>query len=69
MKKEIPWQDQCPTFFERRSPGKRYVNARWRCPRKKLKGLPYCAYCEPWSKKQERLAAKRAQTPPQGERS
>ena len=56
----VDYEQRCPTRFERRSPGKRYVNARWRCPRKKLKGLPYCSYCEPWDKKQARLAAKRA---------
>lgn len=60
MKKEIPWQDRCPTHFERRSKGKRYVNSRWRCPRPKMKGLPYCSYCEPYSKKMERLEAKKA---------
>ena len=54
----IPHEDRCPSSFERRTPGRRYVNARWRCPRKKLKGLPYCSYCEPQDKKRERLAAK-----------
>lgn len=57
--KEIPLENRCPTTFERRSPGKRYVNARWRCPRPKLKGLPYCSYCEPYSAKRERLDAKK----------
>jgi len=49
------WPDRCPTRFERRTPGKQYANARWQCPRKKLKGLPYCSYCEPSDKKRERL--------------
>lgn len=59
MRKQIPWEDRCPTSFERRTKGRMYVNRRWRCPRKKLKGLPYCSYCEPWSEKQARLATKR----------
>ena len=49
------WPDRCPTLFVRQTPGKQYVNARWQCPRKKLKGLPYCSYCEPSDKKRERL--------------
>jgi hypothetical protein len=53
----VPWEDRCPTSFERRTKGRVYVNARWRCPRKKLKGLPYCSYCEPFAKKLERLRA------------
>jgi hypothetical protein len=57
---ERDWRDRCPTTFERRTPGKRYVNARWRCPRPKMKGLPYCSYCEPYSEKRARLEAKRA---------
>ena len=65
--KPVPYEDRCPKWFERRSPGKRYVNSRWRCPRPKLKGLPYCAYCEPWDKKRERLQAKRVRTFAQGE--
>ena len=54
-------KNRCPMYFERRIKGKRYVSSRWRCPRQKLKGLPYCSYCEPWSKKKERLDAKRLQ--------
>lgn len=57
MKKEIPWQDRCPTMFEKRIPGKRYVAKRWQCPRKKMKGLPYCAYCEPHREKIKRRDA------------
>lgn len=60
MKEKIPYERRCETTFERKTPGKRYVNARWRCPRPRLKGLPYCSYCEPWGAKQERLAQKRA---------
>lgn len=48
---------QCTRYFERRSKGVRYVNARWRCPRPKLKGLPYCSRCEPLADKFERLRA------------
>ena len=51
--------DRCQTTFERKPKGLRYVTARWRCPRKKLKGLPYCSYCEPSWEKEQRLKAKR----------
>ena len=68
-RKTIPWEEQCPKYFERRTPGRQYVNARWNCPRKKLRGLPYCSYCEPWDKKQARLAAKRAITAARGKAS
>jgi hypothetical protein len=51
---------RCPTRFERKPKGLRYVTARWQCPRFCLKGLPYCSYCEGYSRKQERLAANRA---------
>ena len=57
MKRQMLNSEQCPTHFERRTPGRRYVNWRWQCPRKKLRGLPYCSYCEPWDKKRERLLA------------
>lgn len=56
MKSKVPQEDRCQTRFERRSHGKMYVNRRWQCPRKRLKGLPYCSYCEPGHKKAERLA-------------
>ena len=59
VRKQIPREDRCPKYFERRTRGRMYVNARWRCPRKRLKGLPYCSYCEPADKKHERLAALR----------
>jgi hypothetical protein len=55
----VPHEDRCPTRFERSTAGRRYVNARWQCPRKKLRGLPYCGYCEPWDKKRDRLAARK----------
>lgn len=58
MKKPIEREDRCGTMFERRGKGMRYVYARWQCPRKKLKGLPYCSYCEPYSEKLKRRAAK-----------
>lgn len=51
--------DRCPTMFERRGKGMRYVYARWQCPRKKMKGLEYCSYCEPYSKKLERWEAEK----------
>jgi len=38
-------QTRCPTMFERRSKGKRYVISRWRCPRNKALGMPLCSYC------------------------
>lgn len=57
-KSTVPSEDRCPTTFERKPRGCRYVTARWRCTRKKLVGLPYCSYCEPFSKKLERLRAK-----------
>jgi hypothetical protein len=60
MRKKIPYEERCKKYFERRTKGRMYVNARWHCPRKKLKGLPYCSYCEPRDKKRERLAAKKA---------
>jgi hypothetical protein len=56
---KVPYEKRCPTRFERGDPRKKYVDRRWQCPRPKLKGLPYCSYCEPWGKKQERLEAKR----------
>lgn len=62
MKSIVDRADRCKTVFEHRTPGKMYVNARWRCPRKKLRGLPYCSYCEPYSEKIKRLEAKRNQT-------
>ena len=55
--KERDWRERCTTRFERRSPGKMYVNRRWQCPRPKMKGLPYCSYCEPYSDKMKRLSA------------
>lgn len=59
MVKEVPLEQQCGNTFERKPKGLRYVTARWRCKRKKLKGgLPYCSYCEPSWKKLERLEAK-----------
>lgn len=60
MSAAVDWEDRCPNYFERKIPGRRIVSSRWPCPRKRLKGLPYCSYCEPWSKRQERLAAKRS---------
>lgn len=58
MKPTVPYEQRCPTNFERRTRGRRYVNSRWQCPRKKLKGLPYCSYCEGYQRKRERLTAK-----------
>jgi hypothetical protein len=55
MRHEVPFEDRCPTYFDRRTRGARFVLARWQCPRKKMKGLPYCSYCEPLNKKLERL--------------
>lgn len=57
MKKEIPWERRCKTFFEARTPGKRYVNRRWQCPRAALKGLSVCSYCETIPEKEKRRAA------------
>lgn len=58
-RKEIPFEQRCPTTFERRSKGKRYVYARWQCPRKKLKGKDYCSYCTPYSVREARAQQKR----------
>ena len=55
MANALDMAERCPTMFERRGKGMRYVYARWRCPRKKMKGLPYCSYCEPASEKHKRL--------------
>lgn len=49
--KEIPHEQRCVTVFERRGRGMRYVYARWRCKRKKVKGCEHCSYCKrcrPW---------------------
>ena len=43
---EIPYEQRCVTHFERRGRGKRYVYARWQCPRKKVRGSDYCSYCK-----------------------
>lgn len=61
MKTKVPFADRCPTRFERGPKHRRYVTWRWQCPRKKLKGLPYCSYCERYSVKMERLAKKKAE--------
>jgi hypothetical protein len=60
---KVPYEERCPTHFERSTPGRMYVNRRWQCPRKKLKGLPYCSYCEPSDKKRERLSMAARATP------
>ena len=51
------WHERCPTHFEKKIPGRRIVSRRWQCPRPKMKGLPYCAYCEPYSEKVKRRDA------------
>lgn len=51
--------DRCVNVFERRGKGMRYVYARWRCKRKKMKFSSYCSYCEPPWEKEKRKAAKR----------
>ena len=60
MTKPVPYDLRCHGWFERRTQGRRYVNRRWQCPRKALKGLRLCSYCEPSWEKRERLAAKKS---------
>ncbi len=58
MATKVPYDQRCANSFERKTKGRMYVNARWRCPRKKLLGSSYCSYCEPSWEKADRLAAK-----------
>lgn len=60
--KERNWTERCPTVFERKPRKSRIVTKRWQCNRPKMKGLPYCSYCEPYSAKRERLEAKKRAT-------